>query len=201
MSYEDRHIRQNRIVRLNTLALVGLILSTCCVGWWIGDTAAPVILSIIRPVDVPEPYYTVQQNGSLGLNDLGVALRNLKMPHKYEKGVFDCSEKAAYVEWFLANRGFNASIYEGNLYEGYRHSWVVVTINNMQVMIETAENSTTSFVCGDGFVVIFVQDGDPIIQPDPGAIIPQPSVVYDNIYAAAKNNGREYDWWTITQTP
>jgi hypothetical protein len=118
------------------------------VGWWIGDTAAPVILSIIRPVDVPEPYYTAQQNDSLRLNDLGVSLRELKMPHKYEKGVFDCSEKAAYGEWFLANRGFNVSIYEGNLYEGYWHSWVVVTINNMQVMIETAENSTSSFVCG-----------------------------------------------------
>lgn len=40
--------------------------------------------------------------------------------------------------------------------------------------------------------------GDPIIQPDPGAIIPEPSVVYDDIYAAAKNNGRKYDWWTVT---
>ena len=57
-------------------------------------------------------------------------------------------------------RGFNASICEGG-----RHCWVVVTINNMQVMIETAENSTCSFVCGDGFVVIFVQDGDPVIYP------------------------------------
>ena len=108
-----------------------------------------MILSIIRPVDVPETYYTAQQNDFLGLNDLGVSLCDLKMPHKYERGVFDCSEKAAYVEWFLANRGFNVSIYEGNLYEGYRHSWVVVTINDMPVMIETAKNSTNSFVCGD----------------------------------------------------
>ena len=120
------------------------------------------------------------------------------MPHKYEQGVFDCSENAAYVEWFLANRGFNASIHEGDLYKGYRHSWVVVTINYMQVMIETAENSTSSFVCGDGFVVIFVQGNDPIIQSDPGTIIPEPSGVYDDIYEAAKNNGREYDWWTVT---
>ena len=145
MSYDDRH--GNRIVRLNTLILVGLVLSACCVCWW-AESNASLVMSIIRPVDVPEPYYTAQQNDSLGLNDLGVSLRDLKMPHKYERGVFDCSEKAAYVEWFLANRGFNVSIYEGNLYEGYRHSWVVVTINDMQVMIETAENSTNSFVCG-----------------------------------------------------
>jgi hypothetical protein len=45
---------------------------------------------------------------------------------------------------------------------------------------------------------IFTQDGDPIIQPDPGAIIPKPSVVYDNSYEAANNNGREYDWRTVT---
>jgi len=108
-------------------------------------------------------------------------------------GVFDCGEKAAYVEWFLTNRGFNASICAGG-----RHSWVVVTINSTPIAIETAENSTGSFVCGDGFVVIFVQDGDPTIQPDPGAIIPEPSVVYDDIYEAAKNNGREYDWWAVT---
>jgi len=81
-------MRYDRIVRLNTLILVGLVLSACCVGWWIGDTAAPLIMSTIRPVDVPEPYYTVQQNDSLELNDLDVSLRDLKMPHKYEKGVF-----------------------------------------------------------------------------------------------------------------
>jgi hypothetical protein len=34
--------------------------------------------------------------------------------------------------------------------------------------------------------------GDPIIQPDPCAIILEPSVVYDDIYEAAKNNGRDY---------
>jgi len=47
------------------------------------------------------------------------------------------------------------------------------------------------------FVVIFVQGGDPVIYPDPDASIPQPSVVYDNIYEAAKNNGHEYDWWMV----
>jgi hypothetical protein len=43
--------------------------------------------------------------------------------------------------------------------------------------------------------VIFVEGSDPVIYPDPGASIPEPSVVYDDIYEAAKNNGREYDWW------
>ena len=101
----------------------------------------PLLMSTIRPVDVPEPYYTAHQNDSLGLNDLGVSLRELKMPHKYEQDVFDCSEKAAYAEWFLSNRGFNASICAGD-----RHSWVVVTINTAPVTIETAENATNSFV-------------------------------------------------------
>jgi len=64
-------------------------------------------MSMIRPVDVPEPYYTAQQNDSLGLNDLDVSLRDLKMPHKYELGVFDCSENAAHIEWFLAIQRVN----------------------------------------------------------------------------------------------
>ena len=179
-------------MRLNILIMAGLILFAGCVGWWAGSNA-PLIMSTIRPVDVPEPYYTVQQNDSLELNDLDVSLRDLKMPHKYEKNVFDCSEKAAYVEWFLSNRGFNVSIYEE-----YRHSWVVVTINCTPIAIEAEENATSSFVRGDGFVIIFVEGGDPVIYPDPGASIPEPSVVYGAIYEAAKNNGHEYDWWTVT---
>ena len=135
-----------------------------------------------------------QQNNSLELNDLGVSLSELKMPHKYEKDVFDCSEKAAYAEWFLSNRSFNASICEAD-----HHSWVVVTINGTPISIETAENSTSSFVCGDGFVVIFDAGGDPAIYPDPGAIISEPSVVYADIHEATKNNGRDYDWWTVTR--
>ena len=142
-------------MRLNILIMAGLILFAGCVGWWAGSNA-PLISSTIRPVDIPEPYYTAQQNDSLELNDLDVSLRDLKMPHKYEKNVFDCSEKAAYVEWFLSNRGFNVSIYEGDLYDKYRHSWVVVTVNCTPIMIEADENATSLFVRGDGFVVIFV---------------------------------------------
>ena len=184
-------------MRLNTMLTVGIALSVCGTGWWAGSNA-PLIMSTIRPVDILEPYYTVQQNDSLELNDLDVSLRDLKMPHKYEKNVFDCSEKAAYVEWFLSNRGFNVSICEGDLYEEYRHSWVVVTINGTPIAIEAVENATSSFVRGDGFVVIFMQGGDPVIYPDPDASSPQPSVVYDDIYEAAKNNGHEYDWWAVT---
>jgi hypothetical protein len=68
--------------------------------------------------------------------------------------VFDCSEKAAYIEWFLSNKGFNVSIGERDLYEGNRHSWVVVTINGMPIAIETDENATSSFVRSDGFVFL-----------------------------------------------
>ena len=75
---------------------------------------------------------------------------------------------------------------------------MLLSSQSTPITIETAENSTSSFVCGDGFVVIFVPGGDPIIQPDPCAIVPEPSVMYDDIYEAAKNNGREYDWWTVT---
>lgn len=78
---------RNGIVRLNTLIMVGPVLSACCVGWWIGDTAAPTVMSTIRPVDVPEPYYTAQQNDSLGLNDLDVALHDLRC-HTNMSGVY-----------------------------------------------------------------------------------------------------------------
>ena len=44
-------------------------------------------------------------------------------------------------------------------------AWVIATINGTQISIETAENPTNSFVCGAGFIVAFVQDGDPTIYP------------------------------------
>ena len=37
-----------------------------------------------------------------------------------------------------------------------------------------------------------------VIYTDPGAIVPEPSVVYYDIYEAAKNNGHEYDWGDVT---
>jgi len=55
-------------------------------------------MSTIRPVDVPDSYYTAQQNDSIELNDLGASRGKLKMLHKYELDVFDYSEKAAYIE-------------------------------------------------------------------------------------------------------
>ena len=32
-----------------------------------------------------------------------------------------------------------------------------------------------------------------VIHLDPGAIVPEPSVVHEDIYEMAKNNGREYN--------
>ena len=42
-------------------------------------------------------------------------------------------------------------------------AWVIAAINGTQISIGTAENPTNSFVCGAGFIVAFVQDGDPTI--------------------------------------
>ena len=54
----------------------------------------------------------------------------------------------------IFKQGFQRTIYEANLHEGYRHSWVVVTINSTPVVVETDENATSSFVRGGGFVFL-----------------------------------------------
>ena len=38
----------------------------------------------------------------------------------------------------------------------------------------------------------------PSYTPAPYAIILEPPVMYAGVYEAAKNNGREYDWWAVT---
>jgi len=57
---------------------------------------------------VPHSYYSTSffPEYRNTVEDLKAFLSKLKLPHKYERGVFDCSEISAYVEWALEDAGF-----------------------------------------------------------------------------------------------
>ena len=59
---------------------------------------------------IPEPYYTATRNPDLTSQDLITLLNNFSAPHEYERDTFDCTEGAAYMEWYLENRGYDAEL-------------------------------------------------------------------------------------------
>lgn len=62
---------------------------------------------------VPEGYYSTDffpEHGN-SVEELRNLLKyEFELPHEYVKGVFDCSEIAAYTEWVLEDAGFDAYI-------------------------------------------------------------------------------------------
>ncbi len=88
--------------------------------------------------DVPNKYYFRDCNGyNTNLNELKKAVSLIKLPHKYVKDYFDCSQASSYVQWFLQNNCFNAVI---GVNWSENHAWVIVyniTDNPNGVIIES----------------------------------------------------------------
>lgn len=87
---------------------------------------------------------------------------------EYNKGVFNCSERSAFVEYYLENEGFNTTIV-GN----ESHAWVIVEV-------EPHEWVNVECVCS---------------PPTIGKAPDNYKVRYENIYEAIKDEPNEYDWW------
>lgn len=125
--------------------------------------------------DVPEDYYKYSKMnwGELGYPGLTKLAQNgLVSPYQEDK--FDCSEMAAYMEWYLEKYGFNASICVSDNFEGSGgHAWVKVdTVDGRVAHIEpTAKRD------------IIVTDSE----------YERPDRVYKSIYEVG--NIKEFDWW------
>ncbi|MGB3479902.1 MAG: hypothetical protein WBB67_12170 [bacterium] len=87
---------------------------------------------------------------------------------EYDKGMFNCSERASFVEYYLENEGFNVLIV-GNK----NHAWVIVEV-------EPDEWVNVECVCSP-----------PAVGKAPDSY----KVRYENIYEAIKTEPNEYDWW------
>jgi hypothetical protein len=86
----------------------------------------------------------------------------------YTAGYFNCSERAAFVEYYLENKGFNADIAENG-----NHAWCLVEVEPGEwINVE----SVTS---------------PPII----GKPITPYNARYKTIWDAIKVHPNEYDWW------
>jgi len=94
------------------------------------------------------------------IQSIKILERELPSHHEYyKKGVCDCSDLSAYMEWWLECHGVHAYIVEGNQLpfeisignrtyveeEGGLHSWVEAELEGQTIMIE----STSVFIVPD----------------------------------------------------
>jgi len=129
---------------------------------------------------VPHGYYSTNffpeyQNT---VEDLKAFLSKLKIPHKYERGVFDCSEISAYVEWALEDAGFDAYIVLAE-----DHAWNMVKVAGATYYVDMSS----------GKPYIFKSDKR----------YPKIVKVFKNIYEAVDyyHSVKEWDWWSVVGFP
>lgn len=137
---------------------------------------------------VPHGYYSTNffpkyPNTVKGLKNF---LAHLKIPHKYERGVFDCSEISAYVEWALENAGFDAYIVLGevNFYgKPEIHSWNMVKVEGSTYYIDASSGKPYLFKSNPHYIKIIK--------------------IFKNIYEAVNyyDSVKEFDWWNVVGFP
>jgi len=124
---------------------------------------------------IPEPYYTydgIREERSL--EDLERVLKEIEMPRKYKKHIFDCTEMSAYVEWYLENRGYNATLVGTD-----RHAQVVVyDVSGRAYVIGCTLNPPRVM----GYKADFTYKNE-----------------WQDIYSASAYNKREWDWWEVVE--
>jgi hypothetical protein len=131
--------------------------------------------------DIPNNYYKYSKMnwGELGYPGLTKLAQN-GFVSPYQEDKFDCSEMAAYMEWYLEKYGFNTSICVSDHFDGSGgHAWVKVdTTDGKVAYIEpTAKRN--------------------IIVTDPK--YESLDMIYESIYEVENIN--EFDWWKeINQT-
>jgi hypothetical protein len=125
---------------------------------------------------LPEAYYTCEHNSNLTYGHLEETILNMTMPHEYVAHVFDCSEGAAYLEWYLENKGFCTDIAtKGD------HAYVIVRLKRESYAINTAP---IHFYHPNYYNYIYLE----------------PDKVFEDIYEACECSWYgEWNWWTVVE--
>lgn len=101
-------------------------------------TAAPTATTAFEVYKIPNGYYDREclKPPHLTFYDW---MATLQMP-PYEKYVFDCSSRTAYVEWLSENCNHRATIV-GKGFEGYAHLWVLIDLGGVPFAYEAGEDN------------------------------------------------------------
>jgi len=180
-------------------------------------------IDLVRPLEggssIPEPYYFNEGYVEPTLGNLDDVVNEIIYPHEYEAGVYDCSERSAYVERYLQNRGFDASIVSS---DKEQHAWVLVRDVKCTATYYYGEPCRTLWFDDDLFegstggimdVVttnIYVETGvdhPSVINPNTikqgyhDVDYERYSSCYEDIYEATLNGSftGSFDWWGVHQ--
>jgi len=127
--------------------------------------------------------------------------REFELPRDYKRGIFDCSESAAYLEWALENAGFNVYIAVGPTPwdpNSGRHAWVIAYTTEYKVAIEatalTGEYSLSYLFTGRTPGVVYWEDS---LIPGWENYYEGYDGLYKNIYDAVREyrSVAEWNWW------
>ncbi|MGI9862876.1 hypothetical protein SDD30_15970 [Moorella naiadis] len=152
-------------------------------------------------VQIPQTYYQVTspyghyQNTSADLNSF---LNRFRLPRKYEKNIFDCSDSSAMLQWALTISGFKASIVTGpcpwdkTLGE---HAWVIVHTIDHTVAVEATALTKRGFLqeLFSWSTPGVIYSNNPYAANYYGGYTKE----FPDIYAATRTYGsiKEWEWW------
>ena len=140
-----------------------------------------LLIGIAVSVDMPYPYYIPDvkpQNISIeAINSMCPDLT----PY-YKEDVFDCSNIAAYCQWYLTNLGIKCYIVAN---PNMNHSYLKVYSSNGTFMLDTCCKDVKHRVVYDKNLEYYNTSNYVILD----------------IYYAVQYNPKEFDWWDNTIIP
>jgi uncharacterized integral membrane protein len=109
--------------------------------WWNVEIYRTIFENWTGSPAIPPNYYDVARNYVRANYTLPrgrterdlIAFLNQVRLREYERGVFDCSEASAMLEWLLEGAGFEALMAYDIANDGSAHMWVLVKVNIWKV--------------------------------------------------------------------
>ena len=157
---------------LRTIVLIMVSLAIGCAA----ISVAQMPLSVARSgiYEIPQDYYnsTCQKPMNLTFYDW---MATLQIP-PYELDVFDCSQRAAYIEWLSENCGHRA-VLVGAFGPGWGHIWTWIDIDGIPFAYEAG--ATTPWISREENTQYYRAD-----------------TMWESIYEAPQERfEQEYAWW------
>ena len=181
---------------------------------------------------IPKGYYELSLLPDVQCTSEEVLLKLLEIWGKRTSrllkfGVFDCSEVAAFTEWFLQDLGFEAGIVLGKV-SGSWHAWNFVKLGEDEYLVDMTKASLPltplgveyygvvlklrggEYVSGWVLVEVMLENGTRTTGVIPIVTLNKVYIeerIYDNIYEVAEDYAshlegmEEWDWWNVTSFP
>jgi hypothetical protein len=148
--------------------------------------------SVNQPKDPLQNYYPAQGDRSHNLDYLKKVVDSWTPLATYELNVYDCSEMAAHLEWYLETNGIQAEIVEGNSPYGYStgHAWLYAYTDTKQYAVDATSKEIIYYE--GGFLSQLFVRVDPFYYNSKNV-----NKVYNTIFDVPKSRLAEFDWWNV----